>query len=71
MKLNDEEDLENTKAIDLPRATEIIIAFQYSDVLDEYLARGTSKFKQDYFDWVVIYKKVDNKLEELLNYECA
>ena len=71
MKLNDEEDLENTKAIDLPRATEIIIAFQYSNVLDEYLARGTSKFKQDYFDWVVIYKKVDNKLEELLNYECA
>ena len=71
MKLNEEEDLENIKAIDLPPGTEIIIAFQYSDVLDEYLARGTSKFKQDYFDWVVIYKKVDNKLEVLLKYECA
>jgi len=71
MKLNEEEDLENTKAIDLPQRTEIIIAFQYSDVLDEYLKEGASKFKQDYFDWVVIYKKVDNKLEELLNYECA
>ena len=71
MKLNEEEDLESTKSIALPQQTEIIIAFQYSGDEDEYLERGASKFKQDYFGWIVIYKKNDNKLEEFLNYECA
>lgn len=71
MKLNEEEDLDNTKSLDLPRATEIIIAFQYSGDEDEYLENGTSKFKQDYFGWVVLYKKIDNKLEKLFEYECA
>jgi hypothetical protein len=71
MSLNDEEDLDSTKSIDLPQSTEIIIAFQYSGVEDEYLEDGSSKFKQDYFCWVVIYKKGDKKLEELLSYECA
>ena len=71
MKLNKEEDPDNTNIIGLPQQTEIIIAFQYSGDVDEYVETGPSKFKQDYFDWVVIYKKVDNKLEEILNYECA
>lgn len=71
MKLNKEEDLNNVKSLDLPEPAEIIIAFQYSGDEDEYLERGESKFKQDYFGWVVIYKKVNDKLEELLNYECA
>jgi hypothetical protein len=71
MKLNEQEDLDSTKSITLPQQTEIIIAFQYSGDEDEYLERGASKFKQDYFSWVVIYKKIDNKLEEFLNYECA
>ena len=53
------------------RETEIIIAFQYDGNEDEYLEDGTSKFEQDYFSWVIIYKYVDNKLDELLNYECA
>jgi hypothetical protein len=71
MKLNKEEDLTNIKSIDLREPTEIIIAFQYSGDEDEYLERGVSKFKQDYFGWVVIYKKVNDKLEEFFNYECA
>lgn len=71
MRLNQEEDLNSTKLIVLPQPTEIVIAFQYSGDEDEYLERGTSKFKQDYFGWVVIYKKVDNKLEEVYSYECA
>ena len=71
MKLNEEEDLGNTKSIALPEKTQIIIAFQYSGDEDEYLERGASKFKQDYFGWVVVYKMVDNNLEEIINYECA
>ena len=71
MKLNEEEDLDNTKTIELPQPTEIIIAFQYSGDEDEYLKNGTSKFKQDYFHWIIIYKKAANKLEEILSYQCA
>ena len=71
MKLNEKEDLDSTKSSALPQQTEIIIAFQYSGDEDEYLEQGSSKFKEDYFGWVVIYKMVDNKLEEVFNYECA
>ena len=71
MKLNKEEDLDSTKLLDFSQFTEVIIAFQYSGDEDEYLTRGTSKFKQDYFGWVVIYKIVNNKLEKLFEYECA
>lgn len=71
MKLNEAEDLHNTKSTALRQQTEIFIAFQYSGDEVEYLERGASKFKQDYFGWVVIYKMVDNKLEEVMNYECA
>jgi len=71
MKINEEEDLTSTKGINLISATELIIAFQYSGDETEYLEDGTSKFEQDYFSWVIIYKYVDNKLEEILSYECA
>ena len=71
MEINEEENLTSTKSIDLANGTEIIIAFQYSGDEAEYLEDGTSKFEQDYFSWVIVYKYVDNKLEELLSYECA
>ena len=70
MEINEEEDLTSTKRIDLISETEIIIAFQYSGDEAEYLEDGTSKFEQDYFSWVIVYKYVDN-LEEVLSYECA
>ena len=71
MEINEEEDLNSTKSIDLVSGTEIIIAFQYGGDEAEYLEDGTSKFEQDYFSWVIVYKSVDNKLEEVLSYECA
>jgi hypothetical protein len=71
MEINEEEDLTSTKSIDLIRGTEIIIAFQYSGDEAEYLEDGTSKFEQDYFSWVIIYKYLENKLEEVVSYECA
>ena len=71
MEINEEEDLTSTKSIDLISGTEIIIAFQYSSDEAEYLEDGTSKFGQDYFSWVIVYKYVDNKLEEVLSHECA
>ena len=71
MEINEEEDLNSTKSIDLVSGTEIIIAFQYGGDEAEYLEDGTSKFEQDYFSWVIVYKYVDNKLEEVLSYECA
>jgi hypothetical protein len=71
MGLNEEEDFNSTKSISLPEATEIIIAFQYSGDENEYVLDGASKFKQDYFGWIVIYKMRGGVLEELTNYECA
>ena len=71
MAINEEEDLTSTKSFDLINGTKIIIAFQYGGDEEEYLEDGTSKFEQDYFSWVIVYKYVDNKLDELLSYECA
>ena len=71
MEVNEEENLNSTKSIDLISGTEIIIAFQYSGDEAEYLEDGTSKFEKDYFSWVIIYKYLDNKIEEVLSYECA
>ncbi|MBZ5857749.1 hypothetical protein [Flavihumibacter profundi] len=71
MEINEEEDLSSKKGIDLISGTEIIIAFQYSGGEAEYLEDGTSKYEQDYFSWVIVYKYADNKFEELLSYECA
>jgi hypothetical protein len=71
MGLNEEEDFNSTKSISFPQATEIITAFQYSGDENEYVSDGTSKFEQDYFGWIVIYKLNGDVLEELINYECA
>jgi hypothetical protein len=50
---------------------DLIVAFQYSGDENEYVLDGTSKFEQDYFGWIVIYKMTGAKLEELISYECA
>lgn len=71
MKLNEEEDLKSTRTSNFPTTVEIIIAFQYSGDESEHLQYGESEFEQDYFGWVIIYKLIDNKLEEIFNYECA
>ena len=71
MQLNPEENLNSTKSIDLPKGTEIVIAFQYGGDEADYLNDGSSKYEQDYFTWVIIYKYLDNKLEEVFTYECA
>jgi hypothetical protein len=71
MGLNEQENLDSTKFIDLPQPMEIIMAFQYNGEEEEYLEDGSSKFKQDYFGWVVIYKMLDGKIQEFLSYECA
>lgn len=71
MKINEAEDLNSTRSIVLISGTEVIIAFQYSGDEADYLETGSSKFEQDYFNWVVVYKYFENKLEEILSYECA
>ncbi len=71
MGLNEPEDLNSTGKIDLDTETEIIIAFQYGGDEEDYVKDGASKFKQDYFDWVIVYKFSNNKLEEIFGYECA
>lgn len=71
MGLKEEENLDSTKSIALSQLTEIVIAFQYNGDEEEYLEDGTSKFKQDYFGWVVIFEQREDKLRELLSYECA
>jgi hypothetical protein len=71
MGLNEEEDLNSTKTINFTNEAEIIIAFQYSGSEEEYLEDGNSKFKEDYFDWLVIYKYDSGTLEELIDIECA
>jgi hypothetical protein len=71
MEINEEEDLTSTKSIDLPPGTEIIIAFQYGGDEAEYMEDGYSEFEQDYFGWVVVYKHFDDRLEEVLSYECS
>jgi len=52
----------------------LIVAFQYSSEEEEYIEyanEGKSKFAEDYFEWFVLYKYVDNNLEELISIECA
>jgi hypothetical protein len=71
MQLNEEDDINSTKSIDFSEAIEIIIAFQYSGDEAAYLEDGTSKFEQDYFGWVAIYKHPDNQLKEIISFECA
>ena len=71
MEINEEEDLTSAKSIDLINGTDIIIALQYSGDEADYLEDGKSKFEQDYFSWIIVYKYFDNKLEEVLSYECA
>jgi hypothetical protein len=71
MELSEEEDLDTTKSIDFKQSSEIIIAFQYNGDEDEYLEDGTSNFQQDYFGWVILYRKDDSELGELLSYECS
>jgi hypothetical protein len=71
MGLNEEEDFTSTKSISFLQATEIIIAFQYDGDENEYVLDGKSKFEQDYFGWIVVYKVTGTTLEELLNYECS
>jgi hypothetical protein len=71
MQLTSEEDINSVKPIKFRPPTELIIAFQYSGDEAEYLEDGTSKLVQDYFGWVVLYKYLDGKLEELFSYECS
>ena len=67
---NEQEELNSTKNIDLSKDTKIIVAFQYNGDESENIEEGTSKFEQDYFGWFIIYKLVDNKLEEIFSCEC-
>ncbi len=45
-----------------------IPAFCYGGDEAEYLEDGTSKIEQGYFSWIVIYKYLDSKVIEVLNY---
>lgn len=68
---NGEKDLTSTTQILVDSGSKIIIAFQYGGDEEEYANEGPSKFQQDYFDWVLVFKKVDNALEIIFEYECA
>jgi hypothetical protein len=69
--LSTKEDLSKTKNIETNLEIEVVIAFQYSGDEAEYIEEGASKFEQDYFGTVAVYKYIDSKLTEILNYECA
>ena|SRR5205085_6548993 len=71
MKLNEEDDTHSTKSIEFADGTEVILAFQYSGDEEEYLEEGASKLEQDYFGWIAIYTYEDNRLEEIISFECA
>jgi hypothetical protein len=71
MQLNQEENLDSVKSVDLPNGAEIIVAFQYGGDEAGFTEDGPSKYPQDYFGWVIVYKYLGNKLEEVLSYECS
>jgi hypothetical protein len=71
MQLNPEENLDSIKSVDLPAGAEIIVAFQYGGDEADFTEDGPSKYAQDYFGWVIVYRYLDNKLEEVLSYECS
>lgn len=48
-----------------------VFAFQYSRESTDYIERGNSHLPEDYFDWIVIYKKCGNKMDKIFEYECS
>jgi hypothetical protein len=71
MQLNEEDDIGSIKTIEFTEPSEVIVVFQYSGDEADYLEEGTSKFEQDYFGWIAIYKHTDNKTKEIISFECA
>jgi len=69
--INEEEDCNSTKIVDFESEVDLILMFQYSGEEAEYAQEGKSKFAEDYFDWLAIYKQDSNGLEEIVSIECA
>jgi hypothetical protein len=68
---NGNEDYNSTKTINFENEVDLIAMFQYGGDEAEYAEEGKSKFAEDYFDWVAIYKYDNNGLEEIVSIECA
>ncbi len=64
---------ENTvnKVRNIDALTEVIISFQYSGEENTYADEGENKLPENYFDWIFIFLKRENKLEMIFDYECA
>ena len=71
--INEEENSSLTKVVDFEEEVDLILMFQYCGDEAEYAQDedGKSKFAEDYFDWLAIYKYDNNGLEEIVSIECA
>ena len=69
--INEEENCNSTKTVNFEKEVDLILMFQYNGDEAEYAQEGKSKFAEDYFDWLAIYKYENNRLEEIVSIECA
>ena len=71
--INEKEDCNSTRTVDFENEVDLILMFQYGGDEEEYAQEedGKSKFAEDYFDWLALYKYDNNGLEEIVSIECA